>query len=97
MKNTEGMVLELVKFYQGVKVGSDTHSSIAIGSAIRDQRDGDNPLPAELIEEEHGVLIKYGNKAVLATWNNVQYAQFVPSKANKDKKDLATALAKQSK
>ena len=88
------MRLVHVKFYQGVKVGSDTYPSMSAGQNVR--HDSVNKkVNMELEQVEAGVLMKIGNQATLATWNNIQYAQYEIEPVVEAKKDLNSALKKQ--
>lgn len=89
MKSTENMKLVMVKFYQGVKIGADTESSIEHGRPVRDQKSDDQgKIKCSLEEVEHGVLIHFNNRAVLATWNNVQYAEYIQVETDAETKSL---------
>jgi hypothetical protein len=82
-----------VKFYQGVKVGSDTHPSMTNGQQVRHDSANKKEL-MQLEQVEHGILMKIGNQATLATWNNCQYVQYEIEPVVEVKKDLASALKK---
>lgn len=88
------MKLVHVKFYQGVKVGSDTYPSMSNGQQVRHDS-ANKKVYMELEQTEHGILMKIGNQATLATWNNCQYVQYEIEKPVEVKKDLASALKKQ--
>jgi hypothetical protein len=80
------MILKAVKFYQGVAIDGrvETHvvnNAPRIGTAYSGAKE------LQISEVENGILIKKGDKATLATWNNVQYVEYdLPqSKAEKAK------------
>jgi hypothetical protein len=72
-----------VKFYQGVRVGSETLTSFTPDRLLSDAtlRKGRD---AEVTE--HGVLIKHESMLVLVPFNNVAYVQYEIEQAPKKPK-----------
>ncbi len=69
------MKLKSVKFYQGVSLDGSvvTH---AVANVPRVGTSYNGLKEVEITEVAHGVLLKKGNAATLATWNNVQYVEY---------------------
>ena len=79
------MIIKSVKFYQGIKFAGDTLTFVNLETENDKQtRLGLDSLSLE--ESDNGIFIKKGNLAVLATWNNIQYAEYeIPAKKETSK------------
>jgi len=83
------MTITAAKFYQGIKFGADTLTFINL-STENGKKDLTGATRYTVEEVEHGLLIRRGNLATLATWNNVAYVEYdgSPKDNNKLKKQI---------
>lgn len=82
-----------VQFFQGVRVNGKVETFVQPGLTTLDPSNRAKGLA--LSETTNGVLIKAGNVATLATWNNIQCITYELPSAIED--SLAKEAAKRSK
>jgi hypothetical protein len=74
-----------VKFYQGVKLGGETHSFVQpLVSELTPNLSAAKGFKIETVE--NGVLITKGNLSTLTSWNNIQYIEYDNTPADNKKK-----------